>query len=376
MEPRFPRPSKPESVLRGAGELGFETRNERTGAVGGGVDFAGAPLSFARAGLQFGLFRLESLFFRRKFGKNRLVFGHCLIAGGFLGRNYLLELIDGRKKNLVWVEGIRNRSGRFDFGDGRSGFVRGFRYGSDFNGRKIEERGNFGDGFNLPNRFRGFRGCRNFIHNENFPFIRFGNLRNGIRNVGDGNAFVNDEEIRVVRNGRRGNRFDNGGRRLPPCGGGLIRRNDGIEESHGFWFYGYFKNIVPRSPRVCKKSGASYNGAAKNGKTIRNRIQAMDYSKAKELLKLQQEAQKIQNELSNTHIEAEVDGVVLTFDGQMKCVAVAIEDASVLSDQKRLEKAILEAANKGLKKSQEIAAEKMKTIMGSMGLDLPPGFQG
>ena len=33
----------------------------------------------------------------------------------------------------------------------------------------------------------------------------------------------------------------------------------------------------------------------------------MDYSKAKELLKIQQEAQKIQNELSNIHIEAETD---------------------------------------------------------------------
>jgi DNA-binding protein YbaB len=100
----------------------------------------------------------------------------------------------------------------------------------------------------------------------------------------------------------------------------------------------------------------------------------MDYAKAKELLKLQQEAQKIQNELSNTHIEAEVDGVVLTFDGQLKCVAVKIENPDVLKDAARLEKAILEAANKGLRKSQEIAAEKMKGIMGSMGLDMPPGF--
>jgi DNA-binding protein YbaB len=102
----------------------------------------------------------------------------------------------------------------------------------------------------------------------------------------------------------------------------------------------------------------------------------MDYSKAKELLKLQQEAQKIQNELSNTHIEAEVDGIVITFDGQLKCVNVQVENPEVLQDVKRLEKAILESANKGLKKSQEIAAVKMKSIMGSMGLDLPSGFGG
>ncbi|MDD2566073.1 MAG: YbaB/EbfC family nucleoid-associated protein [Candidatus Gracilibacteria bacterium] len=97
----------------------------------------------------------------------------------------------------------------------------------------------------------------------------------------------------------------------------------------------------------------------------------MDYNKAKELLKLQQDAQKIQNELSNIHIEAEVDGFVVTIDGQMKIIAVTIENDSLLNDKKRLEKASLEAINKGLKKSQEIAAEKMKGVMGSMGLNLP-----
>lgn len=97
----------------------------------------------------------------------------------------------------------------------------------------------------------------------------------------------------------------------------------------------------------------------------------MDFKKAQELMKLQQEAQKIQEELSNIHIEAEVDGVVVTVDGQMKCVAVAIEDSSILADQARLEKAIMESINKGIKKSQEVAASKMQGIMGSMGLSMP-----
>lgn len=97
----------------------------------------------------------------------------------------------------------------------------------------------------------------------------------------------------------------------------------------------------------------------------------MDYNKAKELLKLQQDAQKIQNELSNIHIEAESDGFVVTIDGQMKAIKVEIEDTSLLADKARLEKAALEAINKGLKKSQEIAADKMKWVMGSMGLNLP-----
>jgi DNA-binding protein YbaB len=97
----------------------------------------------------------------------------------------------------------------------------------------------------------------------------------------------------------------------------------------------------------------------------------MDFSQAKDLLKMQQETSRIQNELSNTHIEAEVDGVVITIDGQMKVVEVKIENSAILNDQKRLEKAIIDATNKGLKKSQEIAASKMKNIMGDLGLKLP-----
>ncbi len=97
----------------------------------------------------------------------------------------------------------------------------------------------------------------------------------------------------------------------------------------------------------------------------------MDFSKAQELLKLQQDAQKIQDELSNIHIEAEVDGVVVTIDGQMKVIKFAIENPDILKDTVRLEKAAAEAINKGLKKSQEIAAEKMKAVMGSLGLNLP-----
>lgn len=97
----------------------------------------------------------------------------------------------------------------------------------------------------------------------------------------------------------------------------------------------------------------------------------MDFKQAQELMKLQQQAQKIQEELSNTHIEAEVDGVVVTIDGQLKVVTTVIEDKSILADQSRLEKAFTEAVNKGMKKAQEIAADRMKGVMSSMGLNLP-----
>jgi DNA-binding protein YbaB len=97
----------------------------------------------------------------------------------------------------------------------------------------------------------------------------------------------------------------------------------------------------------------------------------MDFKQAQELMKLQQQAQKIQEDLSNTHIEAEVDGVVVTIDGQLKIVAVTIEDESLLKDKSKLEKATLEAINKGMKKAQEIAADRMKGVMSQMGLNIP-----
>lgn len=99
----------------------------------------------------------------------------------------------------------------------------------------------------------------------------------------------------------------------------------------------------------------------------------MDYKQAQELLKLQQQANKVKEELSNIHIEAEADGLVITVDGEMKIVGVTIEDESLLKDKTRLEKAMVTAGNKGLKKSQEIAAEKMKDIMGGLGMNIP-GF--
>jgi DNA-binding protein YbaB len=97
----------------------------------------------------------------------------------------------------------------------------------------------------------------------------------------------------------------------------------------------------------------------------------MDFKQAQELMKLQQQAQKIQEELSNTHIEAEVDGVVVTIDGQLKVVTTVIEDKSIMDDQAKLEKAITESVNKGMKKAQEIAADRMKGVMSQMGLSMP-----
>lgn len=97
----------------------------------------------------------------------------------------------------------------------------------------------------------------------------------------------------------------------------------------------------------------------------------MDMSKMQELMELQKKAAAIQKELETIHIEAEVDGVVVTIDGKLEIINVKFEDPSILKDQTKTEKAILEATNKWIKKAQEVAAQKMQWVMGDMWLNLP-----
>lgn len=108
----------------------------------------------------------------------------------------------------------------------------------------------------------------------------------------------------------------------------------------------------------------------------------MDFSKAGELLKLQQEAMKIKKELENTVIEAEVGGLVITVNGEMKVEKSEFETDALVpglsaAQKKALEEAITAAVNKGMKKAQEVAADKMQGVMGSMGLgDMMGGLKG
>ena len=94
----------------------------------------------------------------------------------------------------------------------------------------------------------------------------------------------------------------------------------------------------------------------------------MDFSKAGELMKMQQEAMKVKKELENTLIEAEVDWLVITVNGEMKVEKVEFEDTKILWDKTALEKAIMESINKWMKKAQEVAAEKMQWVMKGMWL--------
>ncbi len=90
------------------------------------------------------------------------------------------------------------------------------------------------------------------------------------------------------------------------------------------------------------------------------------FDKIKDLYGLQRQAKAIKKELKNIHIEADVDGVVVTIDGEQEVVSVKLPEQE-MSHQK-LGESLVKAFNKAVKKSQQIAAEKMKPIMGSMNM--------
>ncbi len=90
------------------------------------------------------------------------------------------------------------------------------------------------------------------------------------------------------------------------------------------------------------------------------------FDQAKDMYKLQKQAKQIKKELKKVHIEAETDGVVIVVDGEQNFIEARIPEA-LSGDLDRISKAFVESANKAIKKSQTIAAEKMKDVMGGLG---------
>lgn len=90
------------------------------------------------------------------------------------------------------------------------------------------------------------------------------------------------------------------------------------------------------------------------------------FDKVKDLYNLQKQAKIIKKELKNIHIEAEVDGVIVLIDGEQEVVGVTLPENE--TNHKRLGENLVKAFNKAIKKSQQIAAEKMKPIMGGLNM--------
>ena len=95
--------------------------------------------------------------------------------------------------------------------------------------------------------------------------------------------------------------------------------------------------------------------------------------KFKDLYKVQKQAKQIKKELKNIHIEAESEGILVTINGEQEVVSIKLPE--VIHDPKKLAENLVKAFNKALKKSQQISADRMKGVMGDMGLNLPGASQ-
>ena len=96
------------------------------------------------------------------------------------------------------------------------------------------------------------------------------------------------------------------------------------------------------------------------------------FGQAKDLYKLQKQAKEIKKKLKNLQIEAEVDGIIVTVSAEQEVLEIQIPDEILNPENKgKLQTALQNAINKAIKKSQEVAAEHMKEMMGDLGLNLP-----
>ena len=91
------------------------------------------------------------------------------------------------------------------------------------------------------------------------------------------------------------------------------------------------------------------------------------FDKIKDMYQLQKQAKQIKKELKNTHIEAEVEGITVVIDGEQEVINITV-NPEIKENHKKMEENLVKAFNKAVKKSQQIAAEKMKGIMGGLGL--------
>ncbi len=87
-------------------------------------------------------------------------------------------------------------------------------------------------------------------------------------------------------------------------------------------------------------------------------------------MKMLNELRKAQKDLKKQIIEVEAgdEAVVIQFNGELKIVSIKIDPARVNTDDiEELEHWIQIAVRDGLAKAQEVAAEKMKPLMGGLG---------
>lgn len=123
------------------------------------------------------------------------------------------------------------------------------------------------------------------------------------------------------------------------------------------------RGFLLKSLTVAKNTKPNYTADA----ILKTFLMGM-FDQAKDLYKLQKQAKQIKDELANIHIESTEGGVKIVINGEQHVISVNIDINFYQGNTTQMEKDLVIAMNKAIKKSQSIAAEKMKDIMGDMGL--------
>jgi DNA-binding protein YbaB len=89
------------------------------------------------------------------------------------------------------------------------------------------------------------------------------------------------------------------------------------------------------------------------------------FQKTRDLYKTQRDMKKVKKELKKLHIQAEAQGVRVVVSAEFEVLSIEISpDVSHAAIAPRL----IDALNRALKKAQVVAGEKMRGVMGELGL--------
>lgn len=89
----------------------------------------------------------------------------------------------------------------------------------------------------------------------------------------------------------------------------------------------------------------------------------MDYNQAKKLMKLQEQAKDIQNELSTKRFSIKSSNVKVIINGQLKLIAVEFDDTYFIQHPDDIKKQIVSAVNDGMEQAQTYAKFRMSEVM-------------
>ena len=94
------------------------------------------------------------------------------------------------------------------------------------------------------------------------------------------------------------------------------------------------------------------------------------FDKMKQLMEMKKQADQIKRELDAVNVECtDVRGIKITMNGSQDIKSLEIDPSLLGADNKsKLETELLRSFNAAVKKSQMVAAQKMKNLM--------PGFPG